>query len=102
MAMPKRLPPVHPGDVLREEAMTPVGLSANRLAAELGIPASRILEIVNGRRAISADTALRLGRYFNTTAQFWMNLQARYDLELAREANGKAIDRVVKPREAAS
>ncbi len=100
--MPKSLPPVHPGEVLREEAMAPIGLSANRLAMELGIPASRILEIVNGRRAISADTALRLGRYFDTTPQFWMNLQARYDLEVAREANGKAIDRVVKPRKAAS
>ncbi len=100
--MPKSLPPVHPGEVLREEAMAPIGLSANRLAAELGIPASRILEIVNGRRAISADTALRLGRYFDTTPQFWMNLQTRYDLELAREASGKTIDRVVKPRKAAS
>jgi addiction module HigA family antidote len=82
--------------------MAPIGLSANRLATELGIPASRILEIVNGRRAISADTALRLGRYFDTTPQFWMNLQTRYDLELAREANGKTIDRVVKPRKVAS
>jgi addiction module HigA family antidote len=82
--------------------MAPIGLSANRLATELGIPASRILEIVNGRRAISADTALRLGRYFDTTPQFWMNLQTRYDLELAREANGKTIDRVVKPRNVAS
>ena len=100
--MPRTLPPVHPGEILREEAMAPIGLSANRLATELGIPASRILEIVNGRRAISADTALRLGRYFDTTAQFWMNLQTRYDLEVAREANGKTIERVVKTRKAAS
>jgi antitoxin HigA-1 len=96
--MPKPLPPVHPGEILREEAMAPIGLSANRLAHELGIPASRVLEIVNGRRAISADTALRLGRYFNTTAQFWMNLQARYDLDVARETSGKEIERTVKPR----
>jgi addiction module HigA family antidote len=100
--MPRTLPPVHPGEILREEAMAPIGLSANRLATELGIPASRILEIVNGRRGISADTALRLGRYFDTTAQFWMNLQTRYDLEIAREANGKTIERVVKARKAAS
>ena len=96
--MPNPLPPVHPGEVLREEAMAPIGLSANRLAKELGIPASRVLEIVNGRRAISADTALRLGRYFDTSAQFWMNLQTRYDLDLARETNGEAIKRAVKPR----
>jgi addiction module HigA family antidote len=100
--MPKTLPPVHPGEVLREEVMAPIGLSANRLAHELGIPASRVLEIVNGRRAISADTALRLGRYFGTTPQFWMNLQAHYDLDVAREAHGKAIERAVKPRQIAS
>lgn len=99
--MAKTLPPVHPGEVLREEVMAPIGLSANRLARELGIPASRVLEIVNGRRAISADTALRLGRYFDTSPQFWMNLQARYDLEIAREANGKAIERAIKPRQMA-
>jgi addiction module HigA family antidote len=100
--MAKTLPPVHPGEVLREEVMAPIGLSANRLARELGIPASRILEIVNGRRAISADTALRLGRYFDTTPQFWMSLQARYDLDIAREASGKEIERAVTPRQVAS
>jgi addiction module HigA family antidote len=97
--MTKRLPSVHPGEILREEAMAPIGLSANRLARELGIPASRVLEIVNGRRGISADTALRLGRYFGTGEQFWMNLQTNYDLAVARDANGKAIERAVKPRE---
>ena len=97
--MTKRLPPVHPGEILREEAMVPIGLSANRLARELGIPASRVLEIVNGRRGISADTALRLGRYFGTGEQFWMNLETNYDLAVARDANGKAIERAVKPRE---
>ncbi len=100
--MAKTLPPVHPGEVLREEVMAPIGLSANRLARELGIPASRSLEIVNGRRAISADTALRLGRYFDTTPQFWMSLQARYDLDIAREASGKEIERAVTPRQVAS
>jgi addiction module HigA family antidote len=100
--MAKILPPVHPGEVLREEVMAPIGLSANRLAKELGIPASRVLEIVNGRRAISADTALRLGRYFDTSAQLWMNLQTRYDLDLARETTGEAIKRAVKPRQMAS
>lgn len=95
-------PPIHPGETLLEDCMKPTSLSANRLARELQIPSSRVLEIVNGRRAISADTALRLGRYFNTSAQFWMNLQARYDLEIARDAVGKEINRAVRPRGAAS
>jgi antitoxin HigA-1 len=96
------VPPIHPGETLLEDCMKPASLSANRLARELQIPASRVLEIVNGRRAITADTALRLGRYFNTSAQFWMNLQARYDLEVARNIRGKEIDRVVSPRKTMS
>jgi addiction module HigA family antidote len=96
--MIKTLAPIHPGEVLLEEAMKPIGLSSNRLAKELGIPPSRVLEIVNGRRSISADTALRLGRYFGTSAQLWMNLQARYDLDSARHASGKDIERAVTPR----
>jgi antitoxin HigA-1 len=101
LTVTKRLPPVHPGEILREEVMAPIGLSANRLAKDLGIPTSRVLEIINGRRSISADTALRLGRYFGTTAQLWINLQASYDLEAASDANGKGIERAVKPREVA-
>jgi addiction module HigA family antidote len=99
--MTKRLPPIHPGEILREEVMAPIGLSANRLAKDLGIPTSRVLEIINGRRSITADTALRLGRYFGTTAQLWMNLQASYDLETACDANGKGIERAVTPRQVA-
>lgn len=83
--------PIHPGEILREEFLGPLGVTANHLAMELHVPATRIHEIVNERRAISADTALRLARYFGTTAQFWMNLQSNYDLELARDAAGKDI-----------
>src|ERR1700719_3986616 len=78
--------PVHPGEVLREDFMKPLGLTANRLALELHVPATRIGEIVNERRRITADTALRLARYFNTNAEFWLNLQNFYDLELSRRS----------------
>lgn len=77
----------HPGEVLLEEFMTPHGLSANRLAEEIGVPANRLSEIVRGRRGVSADTALRLARRFATTAEFWMNLQSAYDLSLALRDN---------------
>ena len=79
MAKSCRLPPVHPGEVLREDLMTPLGLSINGLARDLRVPVTRMSEIVNGRRSITADTALRLARYFAMTPQFWMNLQAAYD-----------------------
>ena len=79
MAKSRRLPPVHPGEVLREDLMTPLGLSINGLARDLRVPVTRMSEIVNGRRSITADTALRLARYFAMTPQFWMNLQAAYD-----------------------
>jgi len=78
------LPPIHPGEMLREEFMIPMGLSANALAIAIGVPATRIGEIVNERRGISGDTALRLGHYFRMSAEFWMNLQSRYELESAR------------------
>ena len=78
MAKNRRLPPVHPGEVLREDLMTPLGLSINGLARDLRVPVTRMSEIVNGRRSITADTALRLARYFDMTPQFWMNLQAAY------------------------
>ncbi len=96
------LSPIHPGETLLEDCMKPESLSANRLARELQIPTSRVLEIINGRRAITADTALRLGRYFNTSGQFWMNLQTRYDLEVARNRSGKEINQAVRPRKIAS
>jgi addiction module HigA family antidote len=97
----KRLPPIHPGEILLEEFMRPLRLSANSLALALRVPSNRILAIVNGARAVSADTALRLARYFNTSADFWMNLQARCDLQCAEDELADAIAREVRPRDAA-
>ena len=90
----------HPGAMLLEEFMKPLGLSANALAEELHVPANRVLAIVKGERAVTADTALRLGRYFGTTAELWVNLQAAYDLSLAKARQGKEIAREVNPRAA--
>ena len=95
------LPPVHPGEILREELMAPLGLSINGLARELRVPVTRIGDIVNERRGISADTALRLARYFGTASQFWMNLQTAYDLEIAERGSLTEIERDVRPRKAA-
>ena len=81
----RRMLPIHPGEMLREEFMQPLGLSANALALALQVPATRISEIVNERRGISGDTAMRLGRYFRMTPQFWMSLQSHYELEVARD-----------------
>ena len=92
-----RMPPLHPGEFLREEFMVPLGLSANALALALRVPATRISEIVNERRGITADTALRLGRYFRMTPEFWMNLQSQYDLESARDAVEAEIHKAVTP-----
>ena len=91
---------IHPGEILREEYMTPLGLSANALARALGVTPARINDIVRERRGITGDTALRLARYFSTDAQSWLNLQAAYDLRVAEIEAGKAIVRVVKPRAA--
>lgn len=96
-----RIPFPHPGETIREDYLVPLGMSVNRLALELRVPATRMLEIVNGRRGISADTALRLARYFNTTPKFWLNLQASYDLALAMDEKEAEIERTVHPREAA-
>ncbi len=90
-----RIPPLHPGEMLREEFMVPLGLSANALALALRVPATRIGEILKERRGITADTALRLGRYFDMTPEFWMNLQSQYDLETARDTVDAEIRRVV-------
>jgi addiction module HigA family antidote len=92
-----RLPPIHPGEMLREEFLVPMGLSANALAIAIGVPATRVGEIVNERRGITADTALRLGRYFHMTPEFWMNLQSHYDLQCARNSVEKKISQSVKP-----
>jgi len=96
-----RLPPIHPGEVLREEFLAPLGMSAHELALALRVPATRISDIVNEKRGITADTALRLSRYFGTTARFWLNLQASYELEVAEDRLGKAVVREVLPRSAA-
>ena len=91
---------VHPGEVLIEEFLTPMGISQNGLARDLGVPPRRINEIVHGQRAITADTALRLARYFGTSEGFWMGLQADYDLEEARKRLGEQLERDVRPRAA--
>jgi len=95
------LPPIHPGEILREEFLIPLAITANALALALKVPASRINEIVLERRAITPDTALRLARYFGTTADFWLNLQTAYDLRMAKQQRLPAIEREVFPREAA-
>lgn len=96
----KRMPPVHPGEILREDFMKPLELSVNKLALELHVPATRIGEIVNERRRITAETALRLARYFKTNPEFWLNLQNFYDLECERRAGKlKEIEKQVQPAE---
>ncbi|HYK18501.1 MAG TPA: HigA family addiction module antitoxin [Bryobacteraceae bacterium] len=94
--MHKVLPPVHPGEVLREEFMGPMQISINALARGLNVPVSRVSKIVNEERAITPDTALRIARYFGTSAEFWLNLQSRYDLLVAK-SNEKAIHQEVRP-----
>ena len=88
----KDLKPVHPGEVLLEEFLKPMNLSQNRLALDIGVPPRRINEIVLGKRGISADTALRLARYFGSSVEVWMNLQMRYEVELTRDAEGDIIE----------
>ena len=97
----KLMPPVHPGEILREDFMKPLGLSVNKLALGLHVPATRIGEIVHERRRVTAETALRLARYFKTNAEFWLNLQNFYDLERERRAGKSSeIERQVQPVEA--
>jgi len=91
----KELPPVHPGEVLMEEFLKPMGLSQNRLALDIGVPPRRINEIVLGKRSITADTALRLARYFGNSPQFWLGLQRDYDLDIAAEGLGERLKREV-------
>lgn len=93
-------PTAHPGRLLRHELMTR-SLSANKLALDLGVPSGRITDILNGRRSISADTAVRLGRYFGNRAQFWLDLQAQYDIALVERERGAEIARRVTPADAA-
>ncbi len=97
--MAEKLNPIHPGEVLLEEFIKPMNLSQNRLAIEIGVDARRVNEIVLGARSITADTALRLGRYFGVSAQFWLGLQAEYDLDVAMDKLGNRLEREVRPRQ---
>ncbi|HRP98692.1 MAG TPA: HigA family addiction module antitoxin [Rhodocyclaceae bacterium] len=99
--METKLAPVHPGEILREEFMLPLGLTSNAVARALGVTTARINEIVRERRGITADTALRLGRYFGTSVELWLNLQRRYDVERARDALGEELERIEPLRDAA-
>ena len=92
--MDDKIPPIHPGEILMEEFLVPMGVTQNRLALSIGVPPRRINEIVHGKRRITADTALRLGRFFSMSAQFWINLQVRYDLEVEMDALGDALDSI--------
>ena len=94
----KKLPPIHPGEILMEEFLEPLGISQYRLAKDISVPPRRINEIVHGLRSITADTALRLARYFGTSERFWLNLQTRYDLERERDRLGRRLDREVLKR----
>ncbi len=100
MAQRRRLPPIHPGELLRDE-LNDIGVSLNELARALRVPMNRISAIVNGRRAITVDTAMRLARYFGTSPQYWLNLQNAYDLEIANQEIRPQIEREVLPRNAA-
>lgn len=91
-----KLPPIKPGDVLFEEFLAPLEISQTQLAKEIGVPPNRINQIINGKREITADTALRLGAYFGIDPEFWLNLQIRYNLKLAKERLGKQIDKEIK------
>jgi len=100
--MTRKLKQVHPGEILREEFMVPLGLSMNRVAMDLRVPVTRIADIVNEKRGITTDTALRFARYFRNSPTFWMNLQTRYDLEVAEDEIAHKVERDVRPLEAAS
>lgn len=97
MPRKKKLPPIHPGEILREDFLVPLGLSANRLALDLRVAVTRIAEIVHETRGITPDTALRLARYFNTTLRFWLNAQALFELEVAEDELQGEIEKSVRP-----
>ncbi len=92
--MDNKMAPVHPGEILVEEFLDPMGITQHRLAISIGVPPRRINEIVHGKRRITADTALRLGRFFGVSPQFWINLQSHYDLEIEKEALGEELDKI--------
>ncbi len=93
----KKLPPIHPGEILMDEFLKPMGISQYRLAKDISVPPRRINEIVHGKRSITADTAIRLGRFFNMTPHFWLNLQSRYDLEVTEELLANDLDHKIRP-----
>ena len=95
--MAERLPPIHPGEILLEEYLKPMGLSQYRLARSLSVPPRRINEIVHGKRGVSADTGLRLARFFGTSERFWLNLQTRYELEVEKDRLGERLHTEVSP-----
>lgn len=95
-AMAKKMPHVHPGEILAEEFLAPLGMSQYRLAKGIGVPPRRINEIVHGTRALTADTALRLARFFGTSPEFWVNLQTHFDLEVLRDRYGRALEHQVE------
>ncbi len=95
----KKLEPIHPGEVIKEDVLKPLCMSVHKLAFELRVPATRVSEIVHGRRGITADTALRLARFLGTSAQFWTNLQSNYDLQVVEDATGEEIEAQVRPRD---
>jgi len=100
--MANMIPAPHPGETIREDVLEPLGMSANQLAKALGITATRLNDVVRGRRGITADTALRLARYLGTSAEFWLGLQLEYDLRIARQTRSRAIEKSVHPRPAAA
>ncbi len=100
VASGRRLAPAHPGEILRDEFLKPMALSVYRLAGEIGVSRTRLNDVALGRRAVTTDTALRLGRYFGTTPAFWLNLQTRYDLDVAERRLRRRIEREVAPRAA--
>jgi addiction module HigA family antidote len=97
--MADKLSPIHPGEVLLEEFIKPMSLSQNRLAIDIGVDARRINEIVLGKRSVTADTALRLARFFGNSPQFWLGLQTQYDLDVTEDLLGKRLEREVRPLE---
>jgi addiction module HigA family antidote len=102
MSRSKKLPPIHPGEILLEEFLKPLGMSMNKLATEFHVPANRITQIVEGDRSITGETALRLARYFGTAAEFWLGMQKDYDLQLAHDEFEAEVERQVHPRDKAA
>jgi antitoxin HigA-1 len=102
MARAKKLPPIHPGEILLEEFLKPLGMTMNKLAVALHVPANRITQIVEGRRGVTGETALRLARYFGTSPEFWLGMQKDYDLHVAQDRFEAEVEREVRPRHKAA